>query len=511
MIKSLTNAVHSLTMYRLTLIGLAVLAAWSMLISAFGKLPFAVLPLALSILVLLAACYATNSVLAKLFRAPTNVESALITALILFFVMAPAVSAQHALFLIASGAVAMASKYILAIRKKHLFNPAAISAVVFTAFTNYGSTWWVGSEWMLPAVALVGFLIVKKIRHVDLFISCAAAALATVLAGALITDRTSAELGAIADLIVPMLVNWPTVFFIAIMVTEPLTTPPTKKLRIAYGLIIGCIYASGWRLGPLYATPEVALIVGNIFSYAVSPKYKLFVRLVKHVRLAPDTHHFSFSSPTNITFKPGQYLEWTLPHRHPDNRGNRRFFTIASSPQEKTIDIGVVIGPKASSFKRALRSMKPEHTIVAAQLGGDFVLPDNPKTKLVFIAGGIGITPFRSMLYHLTARNQRRDIILLYTCRSAADFVYKDVFDRAAKQLGITIAYIITDPNKAPAGWREPTGYLTPERIKKYVPDYPSRTFYLSGPEAMVVGYKKMLRQTGVPAKKIITDYFPGY
>ena len=82
-------------------------------------------------------------------------------------------------------------------------------------------------------------------------------------------------------------------------------------------------------------TPEIALVLGNIFSYIVSPKIKAMLTLVGRVKQTPNTYDFIFESDKKFSFLPGQYLEWTLGHDNTDDRGNRRYFTIASSPTEK--------------------------------------------------------------------------------------------------------------------------------------------------------------------------------
>ena len=119
------------------------------------------------------------------------------------------------------------------------------------------------------------------------------------------------------------------------------------------------------------------------------------LRLKEKVQLAPDIYDFIFVPTRKFAFAPGQYMEWTLGHDEPDSRGNRRYFTLASSPTENTLRLGVKFYQQSSSFKSALLAMDQQSEIVAAQVAGDFVLPDDPRQKCVFIAGGIGITPFR--------------------------------------------------------------------------------------------------------------------
>jgi ferredoxin-NADP reductase len=204
-------------------------------------------------------------------------------------------------------------------------------------------------------------------------------------------------------------------------------------------------------------------------------------------------------------------LEWTLGHSRPDSRGNRRYFTIASSAGEREVRIGVKFYPDSSSFKRSLLAMRTGEEIVASQLAGEFVLPTDKRTKLVFMAGGIGITPFRSMIRHLLDHDEKRPIAVLYSNRTASEIAYTDVLEEARRRLGIETVYTLTDANGVPPDWQGGTGRVDGEMIAKTVPDYGERTFYLSGPRSLVVGFEEVLGNIGVPKSRIKTDFFPGF
>ncbi|HBO97684.1 MAG TPA: oxidoreductase, partial [Candidatus Omnitrophica bacterium] len=129
--------------------------------------------------------------------------------------------------------------------------------------------------------------------------------------------------------------------------------------------------------------------------------------------------------------------------------------------------------------------------------------------KLVFIAGGIGITPFRSMIKYLLDMDERRDIILLYSNFKPDDIIYKDIFDQAGKRLGIKTVYTITD-KPCPKDWAGENCFIDEAMIKKAVPDYKERTFYLSGSHNMVVAFSEILPKMGVKKSRIKSDFFPG-
>ncbi len=215
-------------------------------------------------------------------------------------------------------------------------------------------------------------------------------------------------------------------------------------------------------------------------------------------QLTKDVIAFKFEPSRNFQFKPGQFLEWTLSHPKPDNRGVRRFFTISSSPTENFVMLTSKFYEKPSTFKQALQKLEPGQEIVISGLGGDFTMPDDTSKKLVFIAGGIGVTPFRSMIKFMVDKKEKRDIIMLYSNKTAGDIVFKDLFDKA-NDFGLGTVYVNTDVN----------GYIDAAVIRKQVPDFAERIFYVSGPEPMVEAFVNMLKGMGVAGIK--RDYFPGY
>lgn len=487
---------------------LIVLLIFAVIFCAVGYLPFNPFALIFSSLFLVAICWAANKVFAWAFEAPANVESLYITALIFaLLITPPSTPFDGAYFSLAVWASiwGMASKFIFAIGKKHLFNPAAF-AVFLTAMTiNQAASWWVGTACMLPAVLIGGALITRKIHRFDLVLSFFATAIVTVFLGVIMRG------GNIFLTLQHVLVDAPLFFFAFIMLTEPLTTPPTRNLRMVYGAIVGVLFAPWIHFGSFYTTPEFALLIGNIYSYAVSPKSKLLLRLKEKVLVADYVYDFIFELDKKFRFTPGQYLEWTLAHASPDSRGNRRYFTIASSPTEPELHMGVKFYPNPSSFKKGLLEMQPGDIVVGSQLSGDFVLPKNPAQKLVFVAGGIGITPFRSMVKYLVDTGEKRDIVMFYSNKCGSDIAYEDIFDDAAKKIGMRTVCTLTDVASVSTEWTGKTGYVDAKMIKEEVPDYRERLFFLSGPHSMVAAFEETLKKMGIPKAHIKTDYFPGF
>jgi ferredoxin-NADP reductase/Na+-translocating ferredoxin:NAD+ oxidoreductase RnfD subunit len=504
MFEPVDNLLNKITMYRLVLYCLIALAAVATAFGFLGTISYSGISIIISALILLGLGILINNIFAKVFKAITNVESIYISALIMALIIPPIRSVYDIPFYFWAIVLTVASKFIFAPGKKHLFNPVAFAVFVTSVFLARPANWWIGNLVMLPFVAVAGILIVRKIQRGVMFSVFLAVTLAIdMIIGAYNNiDAVSTVLKALA--------YSPVIFFGSVMFTEPLTTPPKKRLRLMYATIVGVLYNPYVHLGNVYTTPELALLLGNIFSYIVSPKEKLMLTLKQKLQIAPTIVDFIFQKDRTFAYEPGQYLEWTLGHSHPDSRGNRRYFTLASAPTEENVRIGVKFYPNSSSFKKRMKEMKPGENISAGQLAGDFTLPRNEKEKLVFIAGGIGVTPYRSIVKNMLDTGKERDVIILYSVKHPQDLVYQDVFNEAAGRFGIKVLCFATEVAENEV-WNGRTGHIDQNVITSEVPDYKERTFYLSGPRSMVRFFENELAKLGVSKRKIKTDFFPGY
>ena len=137
-------------------------------------------------------------------------------------------------------------------------------------------------------------------------------------------------------------------------------------------------------------------------------------------------------------------------------------------------------------------------------------MPNDAKKKLVFIAGGIGITPFRSMLKYLADKNEQRSITLIYSSVTMKEVAYYDVFREAAEKSGVNTIFTFTDKTKIDPSWTGHTGYVNAAMIEQVVPDYRERTFYVSGPHTLINACNDVFAGMGIPRSHIKTDFFPG-
>lgn len=498
---------NKITMYRLTLYYLIGLVVAGVLLSTFKLLPYNPIDIVLDSLLAVIVGVIANDIFAKIFHAITNVESVFITSLIVMLIF-PVSFPRNSIILAITVIAAMATKYFVTIEKRHVFNPAAVAAAGISFISDHSATWWVGTASMMPFVLVGGLLVMRKIQRGSLIVTFLIAYLILVSIAALLHN------GSFSTVVTTWQISFlqsPLFFFSFVMLTEPLTSPSTQKLRHYYAILTAFLYATPQlRLFTFVFTPEMALCGGNIFSYIVSPKYRLVLPLKEKIQAAYNTMVFAFQPLGSFTFTPGQYMEWTLPHKHADSRGNRRYFSLASSPTEKELLVAVKFYQPPSSYKKALNAMQTGSTIVATQLAGDFVLPENVNTPLVFVAGGVGIAPFRSMIKYIVDKKLQSNIILFYANRTREEIAFQDVFTQAG-QYGVKTIYTLTDKQSIPADWSGETGYITQTMVQQYIPDYQQRIFYLSGPQLMVESFETMLTDMNVHRSQIKLDYFPGY
>lgn len=498
---------NSITMYRLTLYYLIALVCAAVALSFLGFLSYSPLEIIVDTGVVVAACYIFNFIFAKFFGAVTNIESVFITALILVLIIPVKFPHNLSFFLLAS-AFAMGSKYLVTIEKQHIFNPAAAAvAGIALLSAEHSATWWVGTTSMIPFILIGGLLLVRKIEREDLVFTFIALYLFLVCSFSFVHNSS---LGAIINTLQTSVLRSPLFFFSFIMLTEPITSPSTLKFQRYYSSIVAILYATPQlRLLGFALTPELALCVGNIFSYIVGPKYKFFLKLKEKIKISPDTFIFNFGRIENFNFIPGQYMEWTIPHKGTDSRGNRRYFSIASSPSEDLM-IAVKFYEPSSSYKKALLNMDSAQKVIASSLSGDFVLPKNPSLPIAFIAGGVGIAPFRSIVQSIVQRGQKIDIVLLFANRKREDILFPDLFERAG-EFGVRTVYTLTDEQSVPSDWSGEQGRISVDMIQRQIPDYKNRIFYLSGPSPMVKSYESVLSSMGISDGQVVVDYFPGY
>ena len=503
-IAKIDSAISNQTMYRMVVYGLGGITALALVFSLMGLIQFSALGILVSLVTLLVICYVINKLFAIIFDAQTNAESWLITALILTLILPPAQTTTGAAYVALAGVIAVASKFLLTYRHRHIFNPAAFAALIMTLTGWLPTIWWVGTPILVIFSVLFGIVLLRKLRRFGFFsLFALSAGVVALIVGSLHDQSISSIIGS-------LLLSSPLIFFGTIMVTEPETMPNGRLQRWLYAGIVGALVSSQLHSSMFTATPELSLIIGNIFAFAVTAgRYKQQIRLKRSIPIGTNLREYVFATKRPIDFIPGQYMELTLPHHHTDKRGNRRTFSISSIPNSDEIRFATKLFAQTSSFKKELQALTDGDVVTVGQLNGSFTLPRNPAAQMMWIAGGIGITPFVSMARDITIKKTPRDITLFYLIASGGEYAYQDIWEQA-KPYGLSVIPIVTSPDIDPA-WHGLTGKLTPELIEKYVPDYKNRIFYLSGPHGLVLFFQKTLIGMAVKRRSIVSDFFSGY
>jgi glycine betaine catabolism B len=221
--------------------------------------------------------------------------------------------------------------------------------------------------------------------------------------------------------------------------------------------------------------------------------------LIKKIRETENVYSFIFKPEKNISWKASQFIFYSIPHSNPDSRGVNRHFTISSAPWEKDIMLTSRFDfENGSSFKKALFGLEIGKRVEIYDISGDFFINDTKK-NLVFIAGGIGITPYRSMLLDFVNRGITPGVTVLYGNKNK-DIVFKETLDKLERESDwLKIKYVI-EPDLIDA-----------ETVKNNIRDIYSSIYYISGPPVMVGKVKDMLVGMDIKKDNINVDYFPGY
>jgi len=492
LLQEIQDNIDKTTMYKTVSYSLTFLVLVSLVASLLGITGFNIIEALLSLTILLTTNILFNKGISKFLNIKAHQESTIITALILYFLYTPTKNGMELVLLTTVSLISVLSKYLITKNNTHILNPAAITAVISAVLINYPATWWVGSSYMILPVILVALVVLRKQRK---FIFAS-----TFLIASLITTYFvyNTFYQSIIELIVQTLLTWPLIFFVSIMVTEPFTLPNKKHWELLYAVLIGILTVIPFHIWKIGTSPETALVICNILIFLLLPRARYLLSLKNKKEIAPNIFEFIFEPNKKVKFEAGQYMEVMVPHRNIDIRGERRYFTIVSSPNEKEIKFTIRVNEEGSSFKKELLKLKSGSMLYGQQVRGDFTLDKNPNTKYVFIAGGIGVTPFVSIITHLLYLKKPTDITLLFVSNRETDFIYKDLWKSAEKLLGIKVYYVTREE-------------LNKTFVRDNIKDYKERKIYISGPNAMVQTYTKLLNYLGVSKLSIKTDYFNGF
>ena len=234
-------------------------------------------------------------------------------------------------------------------------------------------------------------------------------------------------------------------------------------------------------------------------------------KLKSRQEVAERTMSFRFEKPPGWTFKAGQFLDMTLLNpSETDTEGNTRGFSIASGPHEETIMVATRM--RDTAFKRVLKTMPLSTAVKIEGPFGDLTLQNNSARAAVFLAGGIGITPFRSIVHRAAKEKLPHHIFLFFSNRRPEDAPFlEDLQALERENSNYKLIASMTEMKKSQRLWNGEKGLINQEMLSRHLKDAVSPIYYIAGPPAMVKGLHEMLNKAGTDDDDIRTEEFAGY
>jgi ferredoxin-NADP reductase len=234
-------------------------------------------------------------------------------------------------------------------------------------------------------------------------------------------------------------------------------------------------------------------------------------KLKNRTDIAEGTMAFQFEKPSGWTFKAGQYLDMTLlDPPETDSEGNVRSFSIVSAPHEETLMVATRM--RDTAFKRVLRTMPFGTAVKIEGPSGDLILQNDFTRPAVFLAGGIGITPFRSIVHWAAKEKLLHRIVLFYSNRRPEDAPFLAELQTLEKDNPkYKLIASMTEMEKSHRPWKGETGLINQEMLGRHLKGPASPIYYIAGPPAMVKGLHEMLNKAGMNDDDIRAEEFAGY
>ncbi len=234
-------------------------------------------------------------------------------------------------------------------------------------------------------------------------------------------------------------------------------------------------------------------------------------RLLEKIEEANDTMSFRFEKPPGFEYTAGQFADYTLPDPpETDAEGNIRGFSFSSAPYEPFLMATTRM--RDTAYKRVLKDFAIGTEVLLDAPWGSFTLHNNVKRPAVFLTGGIGITPARSIALQSVHDSTGHRIIVLYSSKSPDEAVFLDELTQLDEaNENITIVPTMTRPEDSTVSWKGETGHIDAAMLTRYVDDLSTPIYYVCGPGAMVKAMRTMLDGAGVDSDDIRTEEFTGY
>lgn len=238
---------------------------------------------------------------------------------------------------------------------------------------------------------------------------------------------------------------------------------------------------------------------------------KFLTKLRDRQEVAERTMAFRFEKPKSFNFTPGQFVDITLLNPpETDAEGNARGFSIASAPHEDFLMVATRL--RDTAFKRALSRLPSGTQVQVEGPFGNLRLHSDKSRAAVILTGGIGITPFRSILWHAAKQRLPHRIFLFYSNRRPEDAPFLGELEELEKQNpNYKLIACMTAMEKSSRSWAGERGVITRAMLDKYLTDFASPFYYITGPPPMVKAMHTMLVDSGVDDDNIRVEEFAGY
>jgi ferredoxin-NADP reductase len=235
------------------------------------------------------------------------------------------------------------------------------------------------------------------------------------------------------------------------------------------------------------------------------------IKLKNRSEVASSTMAFHFEKPDGFTFQPGQCGDFTLSNPpQNDAEGNKRSFSLACAPYED--DLFITTRMRDTAFKRSLKLIGLGTELDLEAPWGELTLHNDPRIPAVFLTGGIGITPVRSIVLQATHDKLAHPLFAFYSNRTLHEATFLDelTVTQSANPHFHLIA-TMTGVESSPAQWNGETGYITEAMLQRHLSDLNRPIYYLTGPPEMVTAMQKLLKAAGVKETSIRAEEFSGY
>lgn len=233
------------------------------------------------------------------------------------------------------------------------------------------------------------------------------------------------------------------------------------------------------------------------------------IKLQSKEQVAKGTMAFRFEKPAGFTYKPGQYCNWALLNpAETDAEGTARDFSLASAPHEDFLMIATRM--RDTAFKRALNNMSPGTEMQIKGPMGALTLHGDASKPAVFLAGGIGITPFRSIVLDAAFNKLPHRILLFYSSRRPEDAAFLESL-KNLQYPNCEIVGTMTQMEKSDGTWSGETGHITKEMLTRHIGDLSLPVYYAAGPAPMLKSLEQVLHESGISESQIKVEEFEGY